>query len=255
MTKKIDTVQSVERAIDLLYCFSINEPELSINDLVEKTGLKRPTVFRLLTSMKEKNLIVRDENTGVYKLGLPFIGFGQIVSETIDVRKEAVPILKALSKQTNETVSLNIIQERRRVCVEKVDGMGDIRQFVRLGYPYPLVRGASGQIFLAYSDQEFIEQVLTEWKENNGDEVNRAKYFDNLMKIKKDGIATSKNDRAFGAYSISAPVFNVTGQMIAGLSMSGLAARLTDEMEKEFKDLVVKSALHLSQKLGFNNEH
>src|SRR5690554_1179527 len=120
MSKTTETVQSVERAIDLLFCFSLQEPELTINDFVTKTGLNRTTVFRLLNSLKEKDLIIKDEELGVYRLGLAFVGFGQIVTENLDVRKVALPILKRLSQITNETVSLNFLQAKRRVCVEKV---------------------------------------------------------------------------------------------------------------------------------------
>ncbi|WP_100401149.1 IclR family transcriptional regulator [Bacillus sp. FJAT-44742] len=251
MTKKVDTVQAVERAVDLLYCFSLNKPELSINEFVEQTGLKRPTVFRLLTSLKEKGLIIRNETDGLYRLGLPFVGFGQIVSETLDVRKEALPILKELSNQTNETTSLNILQSTHRVCVEKVDGSEDIRQFVRLGYPYPLVRGASGRIFLAFADRTFTENILQEWERENEEEIERGSYYKDLTSFKENGCAVSLGDRVFGAYSISAPIFNASGQMIAGLSISGLGARMNEELEKKLTQQVKDGANKISSKLGF----
>ncbi len=251
MTKQGDTVQSVERAIDLLYCFSIGQPDLSINDFVKKTGLKRTTVFRLLNSLKEKDLIIKNNDTGLYHLGLPFVGFGQIVSETLDVRKEALPVLKSISKQTNETVSLNIVQANRRVCVEKADGQEDIRQFVRLGYPYPLVKGASGKVLLAHLAPDFIEDSICDWEEENSSSISREDYLKELEEIRQSGVAISKNERVFGAYSISAPILDASNQLTAGLSMSGLVGRLDNEMENEYMNLIKEGAREISWKMGY----
>ncbi|OLO27869.1 hypothetical protein BTR23_18835 [Alkalihalophilus pseudofirmus] len=250
MTKTSETVQSVERAVDLLFCFSLNEPELAINDFVQKTGLNRTTVFRLLTSLKEKNLVVKDEELGTYRLGLACVGLGQIVSENLDIRKEALPELKRLSILTKETVSLNVLQANRRVCVEKVDGSQDIRQFVKLGFPYPLVKGASGKVLLAHCPTELIEQVLDEWNETNSESIERQDVLNELQEIRDLGYCLSKNDRVFGAYSISTPIFNIKKELIGGLSISGLAMRLTEEKEQEFISQAIHGAKEISKKMG-----
>ncbi|MFG6117982.1 IclR family transcriptional regulator [Thalassobacillus sp. B23F22_16] len=251
MTKTKETVQSVDRAVDLLYCFSLNKPELTVNDFVNKTGLNRTTVFRLLTSLKEKGLIVKNEEEGVYRLSLAFVGFGQIVAENLDIRKESLPELKKLSSLTNETVSLNVLQSNRRVCVEKVDGSEDIRQFVKLGYPYPLVRGASGKVLLAHCEENVIEEVIQEWKEMNGDEFDSASFLKELQDIRNAGYCLSKNDRVLGAYSISTPIFNMQKELIGGLSISGLAMRLTEEKEEMFISNAINGAKEISKKMGY----
>ncbi|MGP4079991.1 IclR family transcriptional regulator [Pseudalkalibacillus sp. R45] len=246
------TVQSVERAIDLLYCFTLNEYELSLADFVNKTGLNRTTVFRLLNSLKDKGMISRNQHNGLYRLGLPLIGMGQIVSETIDVRQEALPVLKQLSKETGETVSLNIIQANRRVCVEKSDGSEDIRQFVRLGYPYPLVRGASGKALFAFCEEEFIEEEISTWERENQKVIDRDTYYKELETIRKNRLAISKNDRVFGAYSISAPIFNNTYTLVAGISLSGMSIKLTEELELKYGELIRNAALTISKKMGYS---
>jgi IclR family transcriptional regulator, KDG regulon repressor len=251
MTKTKETVQSVERAVDLLFCFSLSEPELSINDFVNKTGLNRTTVFRLLTSLKEKKLIVKNEDQGTYRLSLSFVGFGQIVSENLDIRKESLPELKKLSALTKETVSLNVLQSNRRVCVEKVEGSEDIRQFVKLGFPYPLIKGASGKVLLAHCEESVIEEVLQEWIEMNSGPFDRNLFMEELEEIRNSGYCLSKNDRVLGAYSISTPIFNMQRELIGGLSISGLALRLTEEKEREFIARVISGAKEISKKMGY----
>lgn len=242
-----ETVQSVERAIDLLNCFSPQKSELTLNDFVKKTSLNRTTAFRLLNSLKDKNLIIKNEDTNSYQLGIAFINFGQIVSENLNIRKIALPTLLKLAEKTKETVSLNIIQERNRICIEKAEGTEDIRQFIRLGHPYPILKGASGKLLLAFSSPAFIEDALTE----GAFKGNRKEFQEEMKTIKKKGYAFSMNERVIGAYAISAPIFDNDGNLIGGLSISGSSARMNEQMEKHFIHEAIKSAEKISEQMGY----
>jgi DNA-binding IclR family transcriptional regulator len=249
---KKNTVQSVERAIDLLYCFSIKEFELSISDFVDKTKLNRTTVFRLLATLEEKGVVNKNNRTGLYSLGYRMISFAQIVNENFDVRREALPYLKRISKQTGETVSLNILRSGRRVCIEKVEGTEDIRQFVQLGNPYYLVKGASGKVLLAFHSDEEIEEVIREWETIHKTTIDRMNYFDELKKIRENETAISEGERVFGAISISAPILNADNKPIAGLSISSLSIRLTDKEKKEYRELVRNAVKEISGKYRYS---
>lgn len=250
--EKKNTVQSVERAIDLLDCFSVTDYELSISDFVQKTKLNRTTVFRLLYTLEEKGLVNRNENTGTYRLGYKFVGMAQIVKENLDVRQEALPYLKRISKQTGETVSLNILRSQRRICIEKVDGTEDIRQFVQLGNPYYLVKGASGKVLLAFHSDEEIGKVLDEWETVHGQRLDRKEYFKGLQRIRERKVAVSDSDRVFGAVSISAPILDSDNNPIAGISISSLSIRLSDEKKEEYQELIKNAAKELSNKYRYS---
>jgi len=249
--KSSDTVQSVERAIELLYCFSPIEPELALNDFVKKTGLNRTTVFRLLTSLRNKNLIIKDETAGTYKLGLPFMGFAQIVTDNLNIRKAALPVMRTLAEKTNETISLNLIQDLNRICVEKVESTADIRQLIHLGSPYPILKGASGKLLLAYSSPDLIQKVL---EEEGNDDLNKDELLIELQNIKEKGYAFSMNERVIGAYAISAPIIGYNSQLIGGLSISGLSARLNKQNQKIYIEEVLSAAHILSIEMGYESE-
>lgn len=245
--KANDSVQAVERAVDLLYCFSLKKPELTINDFVTQTNLKRTTVYRLLASLMNKGLVVKNEIAGTYKLGTPFLIFYQIVNETLDIRMEALPIMKELGDLTNETVSLNIIQGLSRVCIEKIDGTEDIREFIKLGFPYPIFKGASGKLLLAYSSDDFVEQVLQSFS-NEG--IDKEAFIKELHKIKEQGYAFSMNERIVGAFAISTPIFGLKNELLGGLSISGLSMRLTDTSIQKMIDNAIIAAKTISRKMG-----
>lgn len=241
-TNETETVQSVERAIELLYCFTTRTPELSLNAIVKRTGLNRTTVFRLLSSLMKKELINKNEAMNTYRLGLPFIHFAQIVTENLDLRKMALPIMNELNEITKETISLNIIQGSSRICIEKLEGKEDIRQFINLGIPYPLYKGASGKLLLAFSKNELIEEVI----EGSGLTKNEtAELKKDLLLFQEQGFAFSMHERIIGAFAISTPILNSQQQLIGGLSISGLSARLDNN-----KQLFIKAAIQSAEKLS-----
>ncbi|GAK03005.1 transcriptional regulator, IclR family [Geomicrobium sp. JCM 19037] len=250
MAQDKEIVQSVDRAMDLLFCFTTSEPVLSMKDFIEKTGLKRPTIFRLLNSLQSRGLIMKTEQ-GDYRLGFPFVRFAQIVTESLDVRQAAMKILKTLSFDIGESVSLNILQGNRRVCIDKVDGTQDLTHYVKLGVQYSLVKGASGKIFLAYANRGFTEEVIQEWERTNNQEIDRASYYEQLTDFKAQRVAVSKNDRVLGAYSVSSPIFDSTNQMIAALTISGHEGRLSAEMEQQIIAKVKEATSEISTKMGF----
>jgi len=245
-----DKVQSVERAIDLLLCFSVQKPELKLNDFIEKTNLKRTTVYRLLSSLQSKGMLMKNEENGTYKLGLPFIGFAQIVSENLDMRQEALPVMKKLADETKETVSLNVIQATRRICVEKVDGIEDIRQFIKLGFPYPILKGASGKLLLAYASDFFVKEVVHEWETSSNEIIDLSRLKEELALIRDQGYAFSMNERVMGAFAISTPIFGVNDQILGGLSISGLSIRLTEEKKRSFIEKALDATKEISRKMG-----
>lgn len=245
--KTNDTVQSVERAIELLYCFTAQTPELTLNDFVKRTGLNRTTVFRLLSSLIKKELISKNEGKNTYQLGLPFIHFGQIVSENLDLRRMALPVMNRLTEVSKETISLNIVQGAARICVEKIEGKEDIRQFIHLGIPYPLYKGASGKLLLAYSTEELIEEVI-EGSGMTNDETKALKK--DLIQIRDQGFAFSRNERITGAFAISTPILNSQHELMGGLSISGLSARL-DNNKQLFIEAAIQSAEKLSAMMGY----
>ncbi|GAJ99854.1 IclR family transcriptional regulator [Geomicrobium sp. JCM 19055] len=193
---------------------------------------------------------MKKTDQGEYKLGFPFIRFAQIVTESLNVRQAAMKNLKALSQELGESVSLNILQANRRICIDKLDGTQDLTHYVRLGIHYPLVKGASGKIFLAYSDRNFTEEVIQEWEKEHNKEIDRSIYYKELNYFKEQRVAVSKNDRVMGAYSISSPIFDANDTMIAALTISGHAGRLDEEMEQNMIEKVKKATSEISNKMG-----
>jgi DNA-binding IclR family transcriptional regulator len=172
--------------------------------------------------------------------------------DQLDVRKAALSVMKDLAEKTAETINLNIVRERRRVCIEKIESKHDIRHFVELGRPVPLYAGASGKVLLAHLDQAEIAAIIAEGllPLTPHTVVSVVKLQQELAEIRQRGYATSADERVVGAASVSAPIRDAAAHVVAGLTISGPSYRFPHDSVGRFIDLVVAGAADISFALG-----
>ncbi len=248
-----ETVRSVERAIDILTSFTIEQPILTVPEISQKTGLTKSTVFRLLASLESKGLVEKIQSTHEYKLGIRLLALGNIVHSSLEMIDVAKPIMKVLSEKTQETVNINVVQGLKRVCIDRIDGNQALRKVSEVGKLLPLHIGASGKLLLAYFDPEMITKVLKDLRESMSEiALNKIKL--ELFDIREKGYATSFNERLEGTASISAPIRDYTGKVIAGLTVSGPLVRFTEDRVEFFIKELLESSETISKSLGFTEE-
>ena len=102
----IEPIRSVERAIQILNCFSFEKPVLTIEEIMFKTKLAKATTYRLLWTLERNNLIQYNQHTNEYRLGTKALEYGGIVLDNLDIRREAEPLLQELHEATGHSVIL-----------------------------------------------------------------------------------------------------------------------------------------------------
>ena len=247
MKRQASSVQSVERALQILSCFTVEEKLLSVGEISAKLALPKSTVFRLLHTLKSQRFIEQDAGTQRYKLGFKVLELGNAYASNLDLRQVALPIMKALNEETMETVSLNVVDRYDRVCIEKVESNQQIRNFVKVGARSPLCYGASGKVLLSHLSKEEQKMVM---RQEGLDQLQQKRLSSHIQQIVKDGYVLSDSERIEGLLSISAPIFDSSHQVIAGLSLSGTIAR-TNSKQQQMICLLTAATAAISRKMGF----
>ncbi|MDR7554330.1 MAG: IclR family transcriptional regulator [Armatimonadota bacterium] len=244
-------VRSVERALDVLRCFDFDAPTLGVSQIARRLHLAKSTVHRLLTTLERRGFVRQDAATGTYQPGLELFRLGRVVQNGMELRAQALPIMRRLQLACGETVNLNIVVGRARVCIEKVESRHDVRHFVELGKPLPLYVGASGKVLLAHLPPAEVAAVLQEARrEGRVDNAYLAALPQQLAAIRRRGYAAGASERVQGAFSVSAPVRDHTGAVIAGLTISGPVLRLRPGDLARFGRMVRAAAGELSAAMG-----
>ncbi|WP_169085980.1 IclR family transcriptional regulator [Paenibacillus sp. PL91] len=233
------TVRAVDRALDILLCFT-SKTDWAMTEIAEHVGLHKSTVHRMLATLEEKGFIERDRSTDRYHLGLKMWELSANLSRSDDQATIWLPEMERLRDRLGETVSIYVRDGSERIRMQAVQSNQPVRRVAPVGARLPLYAGASSKVLIAYSDPLVQESIFGDpaWLYS----IDLDQYKQQLEEVCLQGYATSFEERETGAAALSAPIFNRTGKMTAALSVSGPASRLTMETMREYAPVMMESA-------------
>jgi DNA-binding IclR family transcriptional regulator len=250
------SVQSIDRAVAILRCFDGRRPDLGISDLARATGLSTSTVHRLLLAM-QGNGLVRQTADRRYALGPLVVQLARGGGIPNTLRDAAMPVLRALRDDTEETAAVHELQSGQRVVVDQVESHHQLRRtYTEFGIPVALPLGAPGKALLAYLPWELQVEVLAGQLEQVTPQTiaDPAVLADQLAEIRRTGFARSMAERTPGIRTVAAPVLDFSGTVIGCLSISGPEMRMPEERMDRLGPQVVAAAWSVSELLGATAE-
>jgi DNA-binding IclR family transcriptional regulator len=182
-------------------------------ELCERTGLPRATAHRLAAGLEFHRLLARDD-TGRWNLGPGLTELAARVDDPLLAAGEVV--LPGLREITGESVQMYRREGSDRVCVAALEPPAGLRDTVPVGARLPMTAGSGARVLLAYSDPATQRAVLP-----------GATFTERtLAEVRRRGWAQSVAEREPGVASVSAPVRDRTGAVIAAVSVSGPIDRI-----------------------------
>lgn len=240
------TVRAVERALDVLLCFTAKS-DWGLSEIALQAGLHKSTAHRLLATLEDRGFVIRDDATEKYRLGLRILELSSNLSRE-DPSVVLLPDMERLRDELGETVSLYVRDRGERVRIQAVQSTQAIRRVATVGARLPLSVGASSKVLLAFSDEAVRREVMADpsWPAS----VDRDKYADQLEEIRRAGYATSFEEREPGAAAVSAPIVDRSGKLVAALAVSGPSNRLTPDVMRRHAPAIMEAAGRMGKLLG-----
>lgn len=240
------TVRAVERALDILLCFT-DTPELSLTEISARAGLHKSTVHRLLASLENKGFLLRNPSSEKYRLGFRLWELSANLSASDDPEVVLLPELEHLRDVLEETVSLYVRDGLERIRIQAVQSNQAIRRVAQVGARLPLFVGASSKVLVAFAEPEVQAQVLSSptWPPS----LDKAVFTAQLEEVRRLGYATSVEEREVGAAAVSVPVYNRSHRLVAALAISGPANRLPLEKMREQAPVLMEFAARMGKML------
>jgi DNA-binding IclR family transcriptional regulator len=201
----------LDKAVGVLH--SVAESPCGLADLCERTGLPRATAHRLAAGLEVHRLLARDTE-GRWRLGPALTELAGLVHDPLLPAGAAV--LPRLREITGESVQLYRREGLSRVCIAALEPLSGLRDTVPVGTRLPMTAGSGAKVLLAYADTATQQAVLP-----------TAKFTDRVLaEVRKRGWAQSAAEREPGVASVSAPVRDGSGVVIAAVSVSGPIDRM-----------------------------
>ncbi|RLA98866.1 MAG: IclR family transcriptional regulator [Deltaproteobacteria bacterium] len=248
-------IKSVVNALDLLEELSSEGRELGVTELSRRLNLHKNNVFRLLATLESKGYVEQNKETENYRLGLKSLELGQSYIRQMSLIKQARPILEQLVNRCNENAGLGIIRQDSVVYLDVVEAKRVVRVACRVGWRLPPYCAAIGKVQLAFKSETELERSVN-WDEMKAFTKNtitdKETFLKHLAEIRKKGYAIDNEEYEEGVRCVAAPVWDYTGNVVAGISVSGPVFRMTDKrIEGEIIPAVKEAGITLSKRLGY----
>lgn len=231
----MERIKSVDRAMDLLECFTEEKTEIGATELAKLIGLTKPSAYRLAETLLTRGYLVKNPDKLRYQIGPKVLNLSKVFFSKVDICTMALPHMNKIRDMFDEGVSLFMVIGDKRVCVAHVESTQPLRRVITVGEALPLGIGASGKILLAYQGFDSYQEIT-------------KKQFD---EIRKKGYCVSDDESGNNISAVAVPIRNHVGQVIGALTMAGSSLRYSEEFISRYIPVLQEHGDSISKELGF----
>jgi DNA-binding IclR family transcriptional regulator len=251
------TIQSIDRAMEMLLLFTQSRPTLGITEISHDLGLAKGTVHGLVRTLAKAGFLQQDLESRKYRLGLKIYELGMILASTMEITNKASGPTSQLAKRTGLVAKVAIWDGDSVLLVLYIDPRAHSLFTHQIGPRIPGYCSALGKAILAHLKPEeldayFDRTPLIPYTATTI--VDRKALMADLEEIRKKGYAVDREETVLGFECIGAPIAGRTGGVEAAISLSGSADQLFPE-QTEKREALVKQLLiaagQVSRALGY----
>lgn len=235
--RRTNGAQTVERAAAVLRAVGrLRAARFSV--LSRETGLANPTLRRMLVSLIDAQLVVHDQDQGLYKLGSEAYVLGQLARPEYGFHDMARASLTKLANLTDDCIFLSALEEDLSVvCLHREDGRYPIRVHVmNVGDRHPLGLGAGSLALLAALPPEESEKILQSNEErilNISDSLQIAQLNELVDRARADGYAVNPGLGFPHSTAIGAAIRGPSGNLLGAMTIAAIEMRMQPERQRE----------------------
>jgi len=246
------SIQSVERALDILSLFSAARPRLGITDISRELDLRKPTVHGIVQSLMNRGFLIQDPETRKYGLGFAIYELGAILAGTLRINQVGTGPARELSRTTGMMTRIAIWDQESALISLNIFPNAEASGFQPLGPRIPAYCSAVGKAILAWLPEpermSYLERItLSRFTVHTL--VGKEELIKDLAAAPERGYALDREEFMAGLCCMAAPLFGPDGTVIASLSLSGGL----NLFEQDFQDKVrrlIQTAAEISRYMG-----
>ena len=251
-------MKSLKKATEVLEALAKEENGVGITQLSKQLKLPKSTIHEILSVFKSVRFVEQNSEDKKYHLGLRIFELGTIVQSQLQLRKIAHPYLYNLSRKTNETTYLVVLENDRIVYIGCVESTARLRSRPVFGERVPLHCTSLGKAIMAFLPEQKINEIIHEdglerFTDNTITDPQILKR--ELKEIRKRGYAIDNMEHAEGIRCVGAPIRNHRKEVFAAISVSGPSQRFDPPRIPAIAKLVIEASEEISRKMGYKKQN
>ncbi len=238
------TVQALDRGIHLLRVLA-KEGKATLSDLALRVGMPPSSAHRTLATLEKNELVEFRGATQEWMIGVEAYRIGNAFIQRNNLIEVGLEVMERLVDETGETANLAIGHQGEVVFISQVETPNPIRAFFPPGTRVHMHASGIGKALLAELSRREVESILQEKglpEFTPNTLTSPAALFESFKEIRRRGWSMDDEEHYLGMRCIAAPIYNTHGKAIAGISISGPSARVSDSAATELAAKVKKAA-------------
>lgn len=243
---------AVERALNILEAAAHRREGLTNSEISRKLGIPKSSASYILRTLEHRGYLRRETETGRYRLGLKILSLGGHAQANLDIADIALPFMRTLVEKIHMTVHLAVLDHGEAVYIEKVEAPGFFRVNTWVGRRMFLHSTSVGKCLLAWLPKHEAEAIVKQQglkKRTPKTITTMSKLLTDLERVKEEGYAVDDEENSLGARCLGAPVFDVTGNVVAALGASGTLTQVDEANTPRIVEGLKDAARRISRQL------
>ncbi|WP_294149328.1 IclR family transcriptional regulator [uncultured Clostridium sp.] len=245
-SEKAKGLQTVERALDVLYLFREYEG-ITLSFVAEKLNMSPAVAYRLLYTLTGSGFLRQERAGKRYYLGEKSLMLGYQAIRSQEIRQTAYPVMEKLKQRCGLDVYLTVSVDMQSLCVEKLDVEDDLQLSMRVGGIYPIHKGASNRPLLAFADEKARESYISSLKLG---EEEKKKLEGEMEEVRKRGYDYTRGLLSPGLFAIGIPVFGMRNRLAGCISVGGYSVGMKEEKFDSYLKETAAAAAEISRLSG-----
>jgi DNA-binding IclR family transcriptional regulator len=249
--KTIKMNKSAERVVDVLLLLANSKAPLTLNEICQELNFPKSSGFELIQTLLVKGFIELDDaRLKTYRLGLRAFEVGSAYLSNNDVSSQARQSIQELNRLIGSTVFLGIEDRGKIVYLDKAESHSIMRPTAKLGSRRYMHTTGLGKALL-------IKFIL-----ENGEIARKTEYskvtipdiLEDMREIRERGYSIDDREDNTEMYCMGSAIFDQWNQPVASISVASSFNGMNEERQKMIVELLQKTALEISKKLGYKGE-
>lgn len=246
-------LQTAERAMIILEL--LGEETLTATQIAQKMALNKTTVHRLMMTLLSRGFVERNEETGLYQIGLKLVELSSIRLNKIELKTEASPYMRQLANKVNQSVQLAIYDNNEAVYIDKIEKYSSIRLYSQIGKRIPIYCSAIGKALMLDKSDVELEAVLSAQNYHKFTPTtleSKSAVLAEIHKGQQTGYTVDNEEHELGIFCLAAPIYDYRGHIIAAISTAGFDSKTIKEVPNEVLLNLNETAIQISKRMGYN---
>lgn len=241
-------IRALDRALDILDLIA-SSSGLTLSEIGQRLDMAPSTVHRVLVTLAARGVAETDPATQAWHVGPTAFRHGSAFMRRSGLVERARPLLRRLMEQTGETANLGILNGDAVLFLSQAETHETIRAFFPPGTRSALHASGIGKALLAHipaTDLRLMLQQMDLHRFTDHTLADPQALQRDLARIRERGYSLDNEERTPGMRCIAAPIFDLSGEAAAGISVSGPSLRMSDARLEAMSEAVIAAARELS---------